>query len=118
MATDPIIPGNTVNIVRTKIANGAGATTNYYALDPNKLTSINLVKNSETVTLSVTNDLKGEDSNLWITDLEGAGILWNARTSDTTDYLAGDSAGLTGVKITATPAAADVEYSIIQFDRK
>jgi len=118
MATDPIYPGNGVAIVKDEIVAADGAVTRYYALDHNKFTSINVSKDGETVTIEVTNDLLDAAGDK-LTDLEDASVVWNSRSSDTTDYLAGDSSGLTGVKIsTAGAVTNDVDYSIIQYMKR
>ena len=111
MATTPIHPNNGVNIARATIT---GSTTHYFALDHNKDTSINVTKAAETVTISVTNDIF-DAAGLKITDLEDAGIVWNARSADAVDYLAGDSTGLTGVKLTVSGNVSTANYSIIQY---
>lgn len=114
MATAPLTNKPLNVAVRAKIADGAGNTTNYYALDPRKTTAILVNKNSQTATISFTvdiNDVNGDR----LTDLEAAGVLWNDVSSDANDYFAGDNQGLTGVKVNSNPSGAAVEYSIIQF---
>lgn len=118
MATDPINPGNAVRIARNIIAEDVGATTVIFALDPNKFTSIHVVKGVDTAVVSVTNDMRNVGNLVEVTDLEGSGILWNERSTGADDYFAGDSAGITGVRIVSTPTENDIEYSIIQYMKR
>lgn len=91
--------------------NGAGAKTYFYALDPGFSTSIIVTHNAgDTPLVAVTNTLTTTD------DLEDASVLF-AQVYDgtSTPYLAGDSRGLTGVRITVTPTSGDVDISIMQY---
>jgi len=97
-------------IVQTTVSSGAGLTTLYYALDPRKLSSIMVDKNAETATISVTNMFHSSG------DLENAGTFWVELDATATDYIAGDSKGLVGVKIVTTPAASDVNINILQYE--
>jgi len=109
-------------VVRNKIADGAGATTIHIPLPtPNQTTAIKVVKNGQTATVEVTIDTKKRNTTFNttgfgapITDLEDADILWEVVSSGTTNYFAGGSTGISGIRITSTPVGADVEYSIAQ----
>jgi hypothetical protein len=116
MATSPIDPKNLFNMVRGRLTNGGGLQTEFVALDPRKRLSILVFKNSETVTVSFTNVLLSTaDAQTRVTDLEAAEVFYNDVSTDAVDYFAGDSRGLAGVKISATPAAANVDYMILQY---
>jgi len=96
---------------QTVMVEDAGAKTFYYPLDPGFTTSIIVTHNaSDTPLVAVTNTLTTTD------DLENASVLF-AQVYDgtSTPYLAGDSRGLTGVRITATPTEGDVNISIMQY---
>lgn len=117
MATDNnkadfIIDRRVFEIAQQTIASGAGDTTLYFSVDPRMSASIQVTKNSETATISVTNQFHSSG------DLENAGTKWVDVESSTTDYIAGDSRGLVGIKINANPAAGDVEVSILQYREK
>lgn len=89
------------------ILDGAGATTRYYALRPNARTSIIADKNGMSVVISITNTQ--------LADLENAAVVWGDVSTGTADYVAGDSVGLTGIKIVSTPVGANVNYAIKQY---
>lgn len=100
-------------IVRDIFANGGGAIDNFYALDPSRVTSIIITHNAgDTPLVSVTNTLDASD------DLENAAVLFGQIYDGTsTPFIAGDSKGLTGLRIQVTPTSGDVEVSIIQYGR-
>lgn len=96
-----------------KIASGAGATTLYYELDPEKRTSIIVTHNTaDTATISLTNHFDSSE------DLEDAGVVWAQVYSDTAGlYHAGAEHGHCGVKININPATGDCLISIIQIKK-
>ena len=98
---------------RDTISNGAGATTNYYSLDPSRVTSIVVTHHaSDTPLVSLTNTLDSND------DLEHANVLYaQVYDGSSTPYARAQEAGFTGVKITVTPTNGDVEISISQAGR-
>lgn len=119
MATTPRTARNTETIVREFIASGAGLTTKFYACDPNKKTSIMVVKNGESATVSISFDLRAEvaedaDIGDYLTDQELA--LYGEVSTGTTDYIAGDNKALSGVKVVTTPVSSNVQISIIQYE--
>lgn len=99
------------NHQRVTVSNGAGATTNYYPLDPSSYTSIIVTHHaSDTPTIDLTNTLDSND------DLEHANVLWGeVYDGASTPYLGVQETGFTGVKLTTNPSNGDVELSITQF---
>jgi len=86
------------------------------ACDPAKKTAIALNKNSHNAKVEVTTDARLSNGTSRITDLEEANILWNeVSASNTTNYFAGDSSLLTGVRLTDINGPAK-QYSVTQKD--
>lgn len=98
--------GNVVQAYKGSKASGSGAFTQYVALDPRKQTVILVAKAGETITVAGTNDVA-------VADIETATYV--TLDTGTTDLVSTPRRGLSGLKITGTPASATVNMSVIQF---
>jgi len=85
-----------------------GLRTDFVLLDPNRNTSILVNKQGESAVVSVTNDA-------FNANIDDAAVEFSDVSTGTLDYLAGDSKGLTGMKIVSTPVTNPVEGRIIQY---
>lgn len=124
MATSLLVPIKNQTIAyETIIASGGGLKTLFFPVDPKSRTSIQIGKNSEDVTTSVTTVTRkttavaatigaGQE----IADLELA--QYNEVDTGTDDYIANDSPHLTCVKVVATPISANVIITIQQHSLK
>jgi hypothetical protein len=110
----PNYDGNITQISRITISSGAGATTHYIKLNPNKRTNILVSTGGETVAVSFSIDVR--DSAGAFLGEPGASTHLYSEVFNATDatYFAGDNRGLSAVKIVTNPAAANVDYSITQ----
>ena len=94
----PRIPGNMKLTVRDVIDTGSAITT-YYGTYPQHRLAIAVDKKGEEATISVTTDVE-LNTGAKITDLSTSSITWNeVSASNTTNYFAGDSHLISGVKV-------------------
>lgn len=97
-----------------------------------KMITVNVKKGGELVLIEFANQTRKRDVAAGdvvarpITDLEDSEIVWSdaeasAGAGTTDDFFGGDSAGITGVKITVKtspgPTTANIDISILGYDR-
>jgi len=82
------------------------STTLFFPCDPNMLLNISVKKGANTIIVAVTNTAKK--------DIETGTYI--DRSTDAVDYFAGDSTGITGVKVDTTAySSGNVEITIMQY---
>lgn len=100
--------GDLIKVAEESIAAGASGTSIFLVLDPTRSSSILVRKNGSTGTVNVTNTL--------LDDLEDSAAIYAERNSGTDDYVAGDTKGITGVKVVSgTPQASAINISVLQY---
>jgi len=92
-----------------------------------KMVTVNVKKGGEDVKVEFANQTVKRDVAAGdlvarpITDLEDAEIVWGQADTGTDDFFGGDSAGITGVRITVLtspgPTTANIDVSILGYDR-
>ena len=129
MATSVKYPRNAdVDEIR-RIAIGAVLNSQIFIPIPNfkKMITINVDKNGEDVRIETANQTRkrtiaaGDTVALPITDLEDSEIVWGELDTGTDDFVGGDSAGITGIRITVLtapgPTTSVIDISILGYDR-
>jgi len=123
-SSDPSkFPGNITTVSNDSITDGAGSTTRFIMLNPNKRTNI-LVKTNDAGTVIVSTAIAVQladgtsltnGTKITSSILDDASILFSeVFNAATGDYLAGDTRGLSILKIVGDPSGDDVEWAVTE----
>ena len=114
--SDPRIPPNLDTNIRGNmpaIALGSAQVV-FIGTNPHKPAAVAVDKNGENATVFLTTDCKNSDGTK-LTSLSNSGIIWNeVSASGTTNYFAGDSTLVSGIKIEGSPSSSAIQYSVTQ----
>ena len=122
-SSDPTkFPGNITTVVNDTISSGAGLTTRFIQLNPNKRTNVLVVTGGETVTVSFAVAIQLADGTtltngtpITSANLNDASILFSQVFSGTdASFFAGNTRGVSIMKVVSTPVTNDVEWAVTE----